>query len=130
MIKSFVSVTLLCLILLATNCAGWSSEVTQKIESWTVKVLFNPDPPKMGKNTIKISILNDKGKPLSKAKVSLHFSMPGMGMDNMGKAKGKEVAPGNYEVQTILSMEGEWLMKITFTPKNGKKNIVSVPFKV
>lgn len=131
MIKVFVSIILLCLILFATHCSGWSGEITQKAENWTVKVLFNPDPPKMGTNTIKISIFNAKGEPLNKSKVSAHFSMPGMGMDNMGQAKGKEVSPGNYEIKTTLSMEGEWLMKMTFiSTEDAKKNIVSIPFKV
>lgn len=130
MIRLFVSVTVLCFILFTMQFAGWSNEITQNTGDWTVKVLFNPDPPKMGTNTIKISILNTKREPLSKSKVSAHFSMPGIGMDNMGKAKGKEVAQGNYEVKTTLSMEGEWLMKITFVSKDGKKNKVSIPFKV
>ena len=128
--KLFLSIVLAGLTLFSMQCAGWSDVVTQKSKDWTVKVLFNPDPPKMGKNLIKVYIFNEKGEPLTKAKISMHFSMPGMGMDNMGKVKGKEVSPGNYEFQTTFSMEGDWLVKVIFTPKNGTKNTVSIPFKV
>lgn len=127
--KSVLTIFIIVLaIVLGTSCT-WGKFVTQKGGEFNVSLTFNPDPPKIGKNTLAIVISDSKGKLLSGAKVSLSFSMPGMGME-MGKAKAKEISPGTYQAATTFGMAGDWAVKLTITPKGGKKTMMTVFFKV
>jgi len=75
-----------------------------------VSVVVEPDPPKVGKNQIAVSVKNKDGEPVVGAKVRAMAQMPAMGsMPAMqAAAEFKETAPGRYTGEFELSMAGEW----------------------
>jgi hypothetical protein len=84
---------------------------SQNPDSLKYEMKATPEKPKVGTNTIDISIL-DSGKPakglLPKAKV--YMTSMDMGTE---EPKVKEVSPGKYRVKVAFAMKGPWAVKLT-----------------
>lgn len=130
MLKVYMAVIMFVILIIGISTLAFSQSLNQKANGLTVQMSFLPNPPKIGKSDLTIAISNVQGKPVSNAKVLLHFSMPSMGMDNMGKAKAEEVSPGTYKAATTFSMEGDWNIKVTITQNGNKKQTVMFAFKI
>lgn len=72
----------------------------------------DPASPRIGENTIRVTVSDEKGKPLSKATVQLTYTMPmpGMSPATIPMVLAKE---GAYEATANLGMGGQWDLTVT-----------------
>jgi len=84
------------------------------VGKYRVSVSVNPDPPKVGKNTLTVAVMDEHAQPVSKAKVRAVAQMPAMGsMPAMNAtADMSEIEPGKYQGEFDLSMSGEWPLAV------------------
>ena len=101
-------------ILLVAGCAGPSVTMT-KIGDATISVSINPDPPKVGENTLIIELAGADGKAIRDAKLkvtALMPAMPSMGMPEM-RGEGDVALKGDqYAARVRLSMDGNWTLMV------------------
>jgi len=107
------------------------------VGKYRVSVSINPDPPKVGKNTLTVVVMDEHEQPVSNAKVRAVAQMPAMGsMPAMNApADVSEIEPGKYHGEFELSMSGEWPLAVdieteqlghgdlTFDMATGRKGI-------
>lgn len=76
--------------------------------------VVNPSTPTVGNNTLSLTLQNQDGKPVTGATVEPVAEMPAMGAMPAMRAAARmaEVAPGRYEGELQLSMEGAWPLRI------------------
>ena len=81
---------------------------------YRVHVRIEPDPPKVGKNSLTVIVQDESGEPVRGAQVRAVAQMPAMGsMPAMNApAEVTEVAPGRYQGELELSMSGEWPLAV------------------
>ncbi|VAW90748.1 Probable Co/Zn/Cd efflux system membrane fusion protein [hydrothermal vent metagenome] len=81
---------------------------------YRIRVIINPDPPQVGKNTIIVTITDKNKQPISGAKVRAVAQMPAMGsMATMNSpAEIIETTQGKYEGSFELGKRGEWSMAV------------------
>lgn len=71
-----------------------------------------PNPPKVGANTITISLKSTKtGKPAAGLKPKAQVSMMSMDMGT-DEPRVREVGPGMYQFKATFSMKGPWAVKL------------------
>ncbi len=112
---SFVAVLISGFVLFSACSPDPSSDKASTADThiagpFQVSVVVEPDPPKVGKNQIAVSVKNKNGEPVRSAEVRAVAQMPAMGnMPAMqAPAEFKETAPGRYTGEFQLSMAGEW----------------------
>ncbi len=74
----------------------------------------NPSTPTVGDNTLSLILQNQNGEPVTGASIDPVAEMPAMGAMPAMRAAARmvEVAPGRYEGEFQLSMEGAWPLRI------------------
>jgi len=106
-----------------------SLEVEKKVNDVTVKAVIDKDPPVVGKNGIKVELLDSAGQPITDAKVKIYYSMPAMpGMPAMDYKTGAEPDGKGYSAVMDLSMSGPWNVEVKF--KRGDGPIEKIQFNV
>jgi len=87
----------------------------------------NPSPPRKGKNRLEVKLTSSDGKPLSGAKVTVRFFMPGM--PGMGMAEMNEAAQlsdqgnGVYAGEVELGSGGTW--QVTIDAEQAGKTVLT-----
>jgi hypothetical protein len=89
-----------------------ASDRGRKVGGLTVVLSTDPASPRIGENTIRVTVSDEKGKPLSKATVQLTYTMPmpGMSPATIPMVLAKE---GAYEATANLGMGGQWDLTVT-----------------
>ncbi len=89
-----------------------ASDRGRKVGGLTVVLTTEPASPRIGENTIRVTVTDEKGKPLSKANVQLTYTMP---MPRMIPATIPMVLAkeGAYEATANLGMGGQWDLTVT-----------------
>ncbi len=84
------------------------------VGKYRVSVSINPDPPRVGKNTLSIFVTDENQQPVANAKVRAVAQMPAMGsMPAMNApADITEIEPGKYQGEFELTMSGEWPLAV------------------
>jgi Cu(I)/Ag(I) efflux system membrane fusion protein/cobalt-zinc-cadmium efflux system membrane fusion protein len=104
--------------------AGTEMSVAQQVSA---EFTSDPSPPHKGSNKIQIRLTSAEGEPLSGAKITVRFHMPGMpemGMAEMNSAaRLNEQANGTYRGQLDLGSGGTW--QVTITAEQGGKLILT-----
>lgn len=79
----------------------------QKVGGITVTLSTVPSPAKVGKNTLKVRLTDEKGQAIAHAKVFMSYTMPMPGMSpvRVDATLSKE---GVYEAKANLAMGGTW----------------------
>ena len=80
----------------------------------------SPHPPRVGQVTIKLSLTDDSGTPVTGAQIRLEGNMSHAGMVPVF-ADAKETEPGRYQSNMELSMAGDWFVLVHVTLKDNRK---------
>lgn len=89
-----------------------ASDRERKVGGLTVMLSTEPAAPRIGENTIRSTVTDEKGQPLSNAKVQFSYTMPmpGMSPATIPMVMTKE---GTYEAKANLGMGGQWDLTVT-----------------
>lgn len=87
----------------------------------TVKVSLLNDPPVVGKNKVKIEVMDADGKRVTDAKVRVYYSMVPMGGMTPMEYKAKAKLEGDGYIASLdIMMKGHWNLKFRVKRKGGK----------
>ncbi|TAM78246.1 hypothetical protein EPN44_01230 [bacterium] len=78
----------------------------------TMAVAFDPNPPRLGDETIVIQITNASHQPVDHAKVTIATSMPGMSM-NGPSVQATRKGSGRYVASVNLGFATRWAFVIS-----------------
>ena len=87
-------------------------KATTPSEGFNFDIQINPNPPKVGANTVSISIVDSKTGALRKGlkvKAQVYMTSMDMGTD---EPRVREVSPGKYQLKATFSMKGPWAVKL------------------
>lgn len=97
-----------------------------------IALTSKPNPPKLGSNTLEVTVKDASGKPVTDADVTVLFymaAMPAMKMPEMRTtATLKHQKDGHYAGNGQVAMAGKW--DVTVTVKRSGKEIGSKQFPV
>ncbi len=129
--KPFVSVFVIAPILLAvTVFAGEGKAVIVKsVKGPVVKVVVTPQPPRIGKNMLDITVTDADGKLLTNLKGTAAVVSTDM---DMGTGTPAVVLrkDGHYTAEVDFNMAGNWRVTLTFMAGKKTKATGSFKFKV
>jgi hypothetical protein len=84
-----------------------------------ITLVSKPTPPRMGNNTLEVTLKDATGKPITDAAVSVTFfmaAMPAMKMPEMKNTSAlKHVKDGTYSGTGNVMMAGNWDVTVTAT---------------
>lgn len=86
----------------------------QKVGSTTLALSTVPTPPRVGENTLRIRVTDEKGKTITNARVSTSYTMPMPGMSPV-RAEAAFSKEGFYEAKANLAMGGTWEVTVKAT---------------
>jgi len=130
MIKRVVYSALLVVCCLVT-ANSQAVVLEKKVDSLTVKLSLTGDPVKSGTQQASLSITDATGKPVTDAKVKIHYGMDAMAdmppMNYVAKAtyQGQE-----YSTSLNLVMGGPWNFNIKIKTSDGKSTKVDMVLNV
>jgi len=123
--RTFTWQALLQTAILIAALTGCQSEKrnTHQVGDYTVSVSVNPDPPRVGPNTLSIAIRDPDDHPVAGGIVHIHYSMPAMaGMPAMGsEVQANETSAGRYEGDVDFSAGGKfpWNIRLEIANNHG-----------
>jgi hypothetical protein len=86
----------------------------------SVTAHFDPQPVKIGPETVTIAVMNASQQPVAHATVSLEADMSHPGMSPVfGNAN--EVMPGTYTGKIGFTMAGDWVLLVNITLPDNRK---------
>jgi RND family efflux transporter MFP subunit len=107
--------------------AGAAAAMNGPGQQVSAEMTTDPSPPHKGKNRLEVKLAASDGKPLSGAKVTVRFfmpGMPGMGMAEMNEAAQlSEQGNGVYAGEVELGSGGTW--QVTITAEQGGKAVLT-----
>lgn len=86
----------------------------QKIGDMTLALSTVPTPPRVGENTLRIRLTDEKGQTITNARVSISSTMPMPGMSPV-RAEAALSKEGFYEAKANLAMGGTWEVTVKAT---------------
>jgi Cu(I)/Ag(I) efflux system membrane fusion protein/cobalt-zinc-cadmium efflux system membrane fusion protein len=93
----------------------------------SAELTTDPSPPHKGKNAVQLKLTSADGKPLSGAKITVRFHMPGMpemGMADMNAtAQLTDQGNGAYTGELELGSGGTW--QVTISAEQGGKLVLT-----
>ena len=108
------------LALLMVTTAFAANTISKKAGSYNIDFMTDKNPPVMGKNNVEIAIKDNKGTPVTDAKVVVDYSMPAMsGMPPMNYKSTAESKGDKYTAVIEPSMSGPWNVAVKIT-RGGK----------
>jgi Cu(I)/Ag(I) efflux system membrane fusion protein/cobalt-zinc-cadmium efflux system membrane fusion protein len=106
---------------------GAGTEMSATAQQVSAELKTNPSPAHKGKNAIQVKLTSVDGKPLSGAKVTVLFHMPGMpqmGMAEMNAAAQlNDQGNGTYTGELELGSGGAW--QVTISAEQGGKLVLT-----
>ncbi len=84
----------------------------QKVGDLTVTFSLQPEPPRVGENTLQVGVRDAKGQGVTDAQVQVLLSMPTMQMTGP-TVTARHTKDGVYIATVPLSMEGAWRAELT-----------------
>ena len=95
-------------------------------------VALQPNPPRVGRNLIRVTLTDPKGGPVNGAQVSATFALPGMpAMGMAGKQVSVQLSPagnGAYEGSVTLTGSGAW--QVAVVARKGDQVVATHQFSV
>ena len=89
---------------------------------------IDPDPPTpMREVTLRLTLRDAQGQPMSGATVQFDLTMPGMQMPT-NQPQVMEVGNGVYQAQAIFTMAGEWQVRADVT-RAGEREEFTFPLR-
>ncbi|MCW9711827.1 FixH family protein [Aliifodinibius salicampi] len=95
---------------LTAGCASNAEKHSDISLSWEVE----PDPPRVGRTTMDITLTDSTNQLIKGAKVELQGNMSHPGMKPV-VVTAEEVKPGHYSADFDFTMGGDWFFIITST---------------
>lgn len=92
-----------------------------KAGNLNVTVTMNPAPAAFSTTTFNITITDEKGAPVSDAKVSLDLTMPSMWMP-ANKPQAQSLGDGKYQAAGRFTMRGGWRIDVIIERGGQKQN--------
>ena len=89
-----------------------TSDREQNVEGLSVTLSTDPSTPRIGENSIHVTVTEKNGQSLSKAKLLLTYTMPMPGM-MPATIPMVPTKPGIYEAKANLGMGGQWDLTVT-----------------
>lgn len=128
--KKLLSVTLGVALTLVISQAH-ALELEKKTDGLVVKLSLKGNPVHPGMNHARVIVLDETGKPITNARVTLYYGMMAMaGMPPMNyKARLKSDA-GAYASQVELKMTGRWKLKVKVKSADGKSHTAKLAVTV
>lgn len=79
----------------------------RSIGGFKVKLATEPEPAKVGDNRLTLTLVDERGQPVSDAQIVLEYTMdmPGMTID---RAEARHLGQGLYEAKVRFTMAGPW----------------------
>ncbi len=116
-------------IFLAGTLYAAQYEIVKEVDGLQVKILMDNDPPAKGKNNLNIILTDSEGKPVTKARIKVDYSMPPMkNMPTMIYKTRAKFKGGIYRAMVNLSMSGRWDIRVNV--KRPGKSLAKVSFSV
>ncbi|MGC9022511.1 MAG: FixH family protein [Dissulfurimicrobium sp.] len=118
------------IVLLFVGGAAYAADgaMKQKVDDYTVAIAFEKMPPHVGDNTLKITVTDPSGKPLTNPVVRLRAYMQEEKITQKVEKMAYMVAPVDLEhkgsscVATVeFTMQGRWIVDVAAA--NGNKHI-------
>lgn len=106
----------ICLALLVTGC---NRPETSAVDA-TVDLQIKPDPPRVGKAEIALTLTGPSGEPLNGGKLTVEGNMNHAGMTPVF-ADLAETEPGQYEGTLEFTMAGDWFLLVTGELPDGRR---------
>jgi RND family efflux transporter MFP subunit len=105
---------------------GASTEMSTTAQIFA-QLITNPSPAHKGNNAVQVKLTSEDGKPITGAKVTAQFFMPGMREMGMAEMKSlvqlNDQANGSYAGEVALGSGGTW--QVTITAEQGGKLILT-----
>jgi len=106
---------------------GAGTEMSATAQQVSAELTTNPSPPHKGKNTVQVKLTGADGKPLSQAKVTVQFHMPGMPQMGMAEMNAtvqlNDQGNGTYSGESELGSGGTW--QVTISAEQGGKLVLT-----
>jgi hypothetical protein len=119
---------ILIILLMAGIAYGKAFEGAKKSGDYSFEFKMDKNPPVVGKNKIEVVVKDQKGNPITDAKVVVEYSMPAMpGMPAMNYKQDMELKETRYQATIEIAMAGSWTITIKMN-RSGKTT--SVKFNV
>ncbi|MBI5700176.1 efflux RND transporter periplasmic adaptor subunit [Candidatus Saganbacteria bacterium] len=100
------------LVIAVGGCAG-SKPASAKVGDFYITVAVQPDPPRVGDNTLKIKVFDAAGKAVKNAAIHFTLNMPAMGgMGAMSAHGGADLKGDTYQGPLSLPMGGTWDLRV------------------
>ena len=106
---------LLPIVLLVAGCQPPGESSPEIALTWQVA----PDPPRIGRTTVTVTLADSLGRPVRGARVTLEGTMTHPGMQPV-LAEAHEVAPGQYAAPLDLTMGGDWMLLLHASLPDGR----------
>jgi Cu(I)/Ag(I) efflux system membrane fusion protein len=119
-----ITIVLIAVLALA-GCAARDRDAKhvpmQRVGAYRIGVATLPDPPRIGENTMTVTVRETGGAPVRDAGLDVVVSMPAMGAMPYMESRGEvhESEPGVYRVDYGLAMNGEWDVVLRVKPARG-----------
>lgn len=89
-----------------------ASEREQKVGGLTIMLSTNPSPPRIGENSVRVTVTDKNGQPLSVANIQLTYTMPMPGM-SPATIPMVSTTEGTYAATANFGMGGQWDLTVT-----------------
>lgn len=93
-----------------------------------ITAYFQPDPPRVGTNTLTLTIRDTDGQPVEDATIDATATMPAMGAMPEMRSQGQVTTEGKgrYRLMFDLSMAGSWPLTLNIRTPDGRE--AELPF--
>lgn len=92
----------------------------------TAKITLDSNPPVVGKNTLHIELLDEKGQHVTDAAVEIYYFMPSM--PAMNYTSKTDLVENSYVASIEPVMAGQWQVNVKFVGSDGKPGEASFNF--
>jgi len=95
-----------------------------------IKLSTEPDPARVGDNTVRVKVTDSKGSPVTEASVRVKISMPAMGSMPPMSSEAQLSHQGNGEYSGTLNISMAWTWQTVVTVERGGKLLGSARFNI
>ncbi|NOZ67648.1 MAG: FixH family protein [Deferribacteres bacterium] len=124
-----IPIFLIVAIFLAGSLYAAEYEIVKVVDDLQVKILMDNNPPAKGENNLNIILTDPEGKPVTKARIKVDYSMPPMkNMPTMIYKTRAKLKGETYKATVNFSMSGRWDIDVNI--KRPGKSLAKVSFSV